>query len=132
MLAGSRGGHRGGSGTVHFPPGDYLCYSIHLKSNVSLYLEQGARIIGADSPAVGDTNTNAYDQAQPNEWNKFQDFGHSQWHTGLIWGEGVQSKCQAGKLLRHYGVGGLKPSVWGGIYPAAGFSPPRSAPARLS
>jgi polygalacturonase len=80
-----------GGGTVHFPPGDYLCYTIHLKSNVALYLDQGARIIGADSPAVGDTNTNAYDLAEPNQWDKFQDFGHSHWHNSLIYGEGIEN-----------------------------------------
>jgi hypothetical protein len=34
-------------GTVRFAAGQYLCYSIHLKSNVALYLEQGAVIIAA-------------------------------------------------------------------------------------
>jgi polygalacturonase len=31
-----------GGGTLYFPAGSYLCYSIRLKSNVSLYLDQGA------------------------------------------------------------------------------------------
>src|SRR5438132_6749447 len=29
-----------GGGTVYFPPGTYLCYSIRLKSNICLYLDQ--------------------------------------------------------------------------------------------
>src|SRR2546423_7037094 len=37
-----------GGGTVRFPAGDYLSVSIHLKSNVSLYLDQGATIVAAD------------------------------------------------------------------------------------
>ena len=37
-----------GGGTVHFPAGNYLCYTIHLKSNVALYLDQGAKIVAAD------------------------------------------------------------------------------------
>ena len=42
-----------GGGTVWFPAGNYLSYSIHLKSNVALYLDQGATIIAADSPGAG-------------------------------------------------------------------------------
>jgi polygalacturonase len=38
-----------GGGTVHFPAGNYLSYSIRLKSNISLYLDQGATIIAADT-----------------------------------------------------------------------------------
>ncbi len=40
-----------GGGTVYFRAGNYLCYSIHLKSKVALYLEQGATIVAAD-PAL--------------------------------------------------------------------------------
>ena len=42
-----------GGGTVCLPTGTYLCYSIHLKSNVSLYLNQGATILGAESVEGG-------------------------------------------------------------------------------
>src|SRR5262245_12075753 len=37
-----------GGGTVHFPAGTYLCFSIHLKSNIALYLDPGATILAAD------------------------------------------------------------------------------------
>jgi polygalacturonase len=80
-----------GGGTVHFSAGNYLSYTIHLKSNVVLYLDQGAKIIAADSPATGDSNTKAYDLAEPNQWDKFQDYGHSHWRNSLIWGEGVEN-----------------------------------------
>src|ERR1039458_9075419 len=80
-----------GGGTVHFPAGEYLCYTIHLKSNVVLYLDQGAKIVAADSPADGDTNTKTYDLAEPIQWDKFQDYGHSHWRNSLIWGEGVEN-----------------------------------------
>ena len=36
-----------GGGTVYLPAGEYACYSIRLKSNIHLYLEQGARLIAA-------------------------------------------------------------------------------------
>jgi len=75
-----------GGGTVMFPAGNYLCYSIHLKSDISLYLDSGATIIAADPPAQGG---GGFDVAEPNEWDKYQDFGHSHFHNSLIWGEGL-------------------------------------------
>src|ERR1017187_3482531 len=38
----------GGGGTVYFRAGNYLCYSIHLKSKVAIYLDAGATIVAAD------------------------------------------------------------------------------------
>ena len=73
-----------GGGTVYFPAGDYLSVSIHLKSNIALYLDHGATIIAA-SPS----HNIKYDPPEPNDWDKYQDFGHSHWHNGLIWGENL-------------------------------------------
>src|SRR5438876_3460782 len=73
-------------GTVRFTAGNYLSVSIHLKSNIALYLDQGATLIAA-SPAAGVH----YDSAEPNEWEKYQDFGHSHWHNSLIWGENLSN-----------------------------------------
>jgi polygalacturonase len=39
-----------GGGIVIFPAGSYLCFSIHLKSQVHLHLLQGSAIVAADSP----------------------------------------------------------------------------------
>src|ERR1700710_2287186 len=36
-----------GGGTVYFPAGNYLSVTIHLKSNVALFIDQGAVIIAA-------------------------------------------------------------------------------------
>jgi polygalacturonase len=77
-----------GGGTVAFPAGNYLSFSIHLKSNVSLYLDTGATIIAADTPEGG---AGAYDAAEPNSWDKYQDFGHSHFHNSLIWGDGIEN-----------------------------------------
>ena len=73
-----------GGGTVYFPAGNYLSVSIHLKSNIALYLEQGATIIAANTAADA-----RYDAPEPNEWDKYQDFGHTHWHNSLIWGENL-------------------------------------------
>src|SRR5687767_2466995 len=74
-----------GGGTVHFPAGTYLSFSIRLKSNIALYLDAGATILAAD-PAG---HHGAYDPAEPNEWDAYQDFGHSHWQNSLIWGENL-------------------------------------------
>ncbi|NWJ52868.1 MAG: glycoside hydrolase family 28 protein [Bacteroidetes bacterium] len=80
-----------GGGTVYFKAGTYLSYSIHLKSNITLFIDQGATILAADS--VG------YDPAEPNQWSKYQDFGHSHWHNSLIWGEGLENISILGQGL---------------------------------
>jgi polygalacturonase len=75
-----------GGGTVFFPAGNYLSVSIHLKSNIALYLDQGATIVAAE------TSENAkYDLPEPNQWDAYQDFGHSHWHNSLIWGENLEN-----------------------------------------
>ena len=39
---------KAGGGTVWFPAGTYLSFSIHLQSNISLYIDQGAILLAAD------------------------------------------------------------------------------------
>ncbi len=76
-----------GGGTVYFAPGHYVCYSIHLKSNVSLYLEMGAVI-----QAAGTIYDGQYDAPEPFPFaDQYQDFGHTHWHNSLIWGENIQN-----------------------------------------
>jgi polygalacturonase len=78
-----------GGGTVYFPAGTYLSYSIHLKSNIALYLDQGSVLLAADTSGGG-----KYDDAEPNEWGDkfaYQDYGHSHWHNSLIWGEDLEN-----------------------------------------
>jgi len=88
-----------GGGTVRFPAGNYLSYSIHLKSHVTLHLDSGATLIAADSPAEGGAG---YDHAEPNQWDMYQDFGHSHFHNSLIWGEDIEN----------IGIGGSG-RIWG-------------------
>src|SRR6266568_3398816 len=73
-----------GGGTVFFPAGNYLSVSIRLKSNIALYLDQGATIVAANASSDA-----KYDPPEPNEWDKYQDFGHSHFHNSLIWGENL-------------------------------------------
>lgn len=80
-----------GGGVVVFPAGTYLCFSIRLKSQVHLHLEQGSTIVAADSPLPGQEtgyNGGVYDAAEPNTaWDAYQDYGHNHWHNSLLWGE---------------------------------------------
>jgi polygalacturonase len=76
-----------GGGTVRFPSGTYLAFSIRLKSYVALHLEPGATILAA---AVDGRNGHTYDPAESNApWESYQDYGHNHWHNSLIWGEGL-------------------------------------------
>lgn len=86
-----------GGGTVNFPAGSYLCYSIHLKSNIALCLGPGSKIIAADAPAEGAGG--GYDPPEPNAWDQYQDFGHSHWHNSLIWGEEIENVSIVGQGL---------------------------------
>src|SRR5258708_5894413 len=74
-----------GGGTVHFPAGQYLCYSIHLQSNVALFLDQGAVIVAADPLPEGQEG--GYDEPEPVQaWEAYQDYGHNHWKNSLLWG----------------------------------------------
>lgn len=79
-----------GGGTVIVPAGEYLCYSIRLKSNVALFLDQGAVILAADPLPEGQAG--GYDEPEPVQpWEAYQDYGHNHWHNSLIWGEGLEN-----------------------------------------
>ena len=98
-----------GGGTVCFPAGTYVTGSIRLRSNITLQLERGTVIEAS-------TDVTAYDAAEPNQWDRFQDFGHSHWHNSLIWGDGIENVSIVGDGLitgkalrgRQAGAGGNK------------------------
>ena len=103
---------KAGGGTVYFPAGSYLCYSIHLKSNITLWLETGTTIVAAESPENGQPG---YDLAESNApWEAYQDFGHNHWHNSLIWAEGLENIAIVGRgliwgkgLSRGFGAGAV-------------------------
>jgi hypothetical protein len=72
-----------GGGTVLVPAGNYLCGSIHLRSNIHLLIDAGATILGAPQ------NLNAYDFTETWTNNPYQDGGHCYFHNSLIWGENL-------------------------------------------
>ena len=122
-----------GGGTVLFPGGNYICFSIRLKSHVDLYLSQGCAIIAADSPKPGETTGymgGTYDAAEPKTaWDAYQDYGHNHWHNSLLWGEGISDFSITGPGLiwgkgLSFGAGpGRAPAGAGASGP--GFGPGR-------
>jgi len=92
-----------GGGVVVFPAGSYLCFSIHLKSQVHLHLLQGTTIVAADSPLPGEQTGyrgGVYDAAEPNTaWEAYQDYGHNHWHNSLLWGEDIHDLSITGPGL---------------------------------
>ncbi len=85
-----------GGGTIHFPPGTYACYTIRLKSNITLHLDHGAVILAAAPNGVAPTG---YDDPGPGAGNAYQDYGHSHWSNSLIFGEGLHDIAIVGAGL---------------------------------
>ncbi len=94
-----------GGGTLFFPAGTYMCFTIHLRSNVDIHLSQGCIILAADSPKPGEAtgyNGGVYDAAEPNTpWEAFQDYGHNHWHNSLFVAEGITDFSILGPGLIH-------------------------------
>jgi polygalacturonase len=80
-----------GGGTVYLPAGTYLSGSIHLKSNINLFIDAGATILGA-AP-----DQKAYDEAEAFTDTAYQDGGHTYFHNSLIWGENLKNVSITGR-----------------------------------
>jgi len=123
-----------GGGTVVFPAGTYVCFSIRLKSKVDLLLGQGSIIEAAESPKPGEATgymSGTYDAAEPKTaYDAYQDYGHNHWHNSLIWGEGVSDVSITGPGLIYgkglsFGAGPGRPP--GSDTAQLGFAPERMA-----
>lgn len=77
-----------GGGTVRFPAGTYLSFTLRLKSHIELRLDPGCVLVAAEPTAA----TGGYDAPEPNEWGdrQYQDFGHSHFRNSLIWGDHLE------------------------------------------
>lgn len=95
-----------GGGTVAFPPGKYLAASIHLKSNVRLLLDKDAVITGAPF--------GSFEPPEPNDYSKYQDFGHSHFHNSLMWGENIENFAIIGGTINGGSIGHGDPKPGGG------------------
>jgi polygalacturonase len=123
-----------GGGTVQFPAGTYLSFSIRLQSHITLQLDAGSEILAATAaPGFGD-----YDTAEPNDWGDklhYQDFGHSHFHNSLIWGENLVDIAITGPglicgqgLSRSNGVAGPRGRRRGGDPVSESFGPNGTPP----
>jgi polygalacturonase len=88
---------KAGGGIVTIPAGHYLCFSIRLKSDVTIQLAKGAVIEAAD-PA---RHAGRYDLPEDNGEQLYQDFGHSHWRNSLFWGEDLENVAITGPGLIH-------------------------------
>lgn len=112
-----------GGGVVAFSAGDYLTFSIRLRSNVTLFLGPGATIIAAEPPA---SLAHGYDAPEPNPGtDQYQDFGHSHWRNSLIWGEGLENIGITGPgRIDGRGLSDGKRKLRRGLLPAERDGPP--------
>ncbi len=76
-----------GGGQVLFPPGRYLSGTVHLKSNVTLYLEAGAVLMGS-------TDLEGYQNFTPPKG--MPESRWTRWHRALILGDHVENVAIAG------------------------------------
>lgn len=84
-----------GGGTVLIPAGNYLCGTIHLKSNLDLHLEMGAKIHGVADPVL-------YPVIAPTPFGNLP--GHIQ---ALIWADAVENVVITGP--GYFDGGGSEP-----------------------
>jgi len=74
---------RQGGGTIYFPPGTYLCGSLHLKSNVALFLDHGSIIMMSK-------DNEDFDPYETLNFKNKADRETSYFHYALIWGEDLE------------------------------------------
>ena len=80
---------KNGGGTVYFPPGIYLSGSIHLKSDVALYLDHGTVLMA--SP-----NDEDFDPYEKLDFENDSDHETSFFHFALLWGEDIERLAISG------------------------------------
>ena len=79
------------------PAGRHLCFSIRLRSRVTLQLTAGAVIVAPD-PA---RHPGRYHLPEDGVEQLYHDFGHSHWQNSLIWGDDVHDVAIVGPGLIH-------------------------------
>jgi polygalacturonase len=88
-----------GGGTVSFAAGTYACFTLRLRSRVTLELLPGSVLLAA-TPEFGVAGRQ-YDapEMQPAAIVPYQDYGHNHWHNSLLWGEGLEQVGIVGEGL---------------------------------
>ncbi len=86
-----------GGGTIVVPPGRYLCFSIRLRSHITIVLMPGSVIEAAD-PA---RHKGRYDLPEGVFEEQLVDYGLAHFHNSLIYGDGVSDVAIVGQGLIH-------------------------------
>jgi hypothetical protein len=71
-------------GILYFPPGVYLSGSLHMKTNVTLFVNAGAVLRGT-------RDMTKYDHREYSPWSRYQDTSQTYFHRSLIWGENLSN-----------------------------------------
>ncbi len=86
-----------GGGTVVVPAGHYLCFSIRLKSHITLMLMDGVVIEAADPRR----HKGRYDLPEGVFAEQFVDYGVAHFHNSLIYGDGLTDIAIIGRGIIH-------------------------------
>ena len=91
-------------GTVVFPKGTFYTYTIHLESNVNLYLEENAVVAAAKTDILyfrdkqyGEGGN--YEEPEVSPYLGLQDHGHSYFANSLVYGADLENIMIYGKGL---------------------------------
>lgn len=93
-----------GGGTVLIPRGTFYTYTILLRSNVNLYLEEGAVVAAAKTDIVHSYEKQSgeggnYAEPEVNPYVGIQDHGHSYFANSLVYGADIENIMIYGKGL---------------------------------
>jgi polygalacturonase len=86
-----------GGGSVDLPAGRYLCFTIHLRSHVTLRFAPGAVVIAATPDFSKPSRQYDFPEPQPDTVVPYQDYGHNHWHNSLFWGEDLEGVALTGQ-----------------------------------
>lgn len=95
---------KAGGGTVEIPEGDFHIYTIHLKSNVNLHLNQGAILHAAKTDILQSYEKQKgeggnYDEPEVNRYAGLQDHGHTYFANSLLYGTDIENVMIYGEGL---------------------------------
>ncbi len=91
-------------GTVVIPEGEFLVYTVKLKSHVNLLLLEGSVLLAAKTEIKGfyqdqDSEGGNYEEPEVNRYVGIQDHGHTYLANSLLYGTGIEDVMIYGKGL---------------------------------
>jgi polygalacturonase len=83
---------------VFLPAGTYPCFSLQLRSHVTIEIAPGSVLLAATTEFKPGHEYDA-PETQPTAISGYQDYGHNHWHNSLLWGEGLEQVAIVGRGL---------------------------------